>query len=90
MRLIPRLLMVTNATSPQWKFPIKTLSFKGEDTFNKENYMLSRKRVAVLTQISSNKNIKLNPQFVFKGKGKRIKVAAPDRVNYHWPVSGSN
>ena len=67
----------------------KTLSFKGEYTFIKEKYMLSRERVTVFTQVSSNKNIKLNPEFVFRGKGTRTKVAAPDSVNYYWSVSGS-
>ena len=51
--------------------------------------MLSRERVTVFTQVSSNKNIKLNPEFVFRGKGTRTKVAAPDSVNYYWSVSGS-
>ena len=33
----------------------KTLSFIGETTFVKENYMLSRKRITVFTQVSSDK-----------------------------------
>ena len=31
----------------------KTLTFKGQDTFVKENYMLSRERASVFTQVSS-------------------------------------
>ena len=60
----------------------KTLSFKGEDTFVEENYMLFRDRVTVFTQVSSEKNIILDPEFVFKGKGTRTKAAVADRVNY--------
>ena len=49
--------------------------------------MLSRERVTVFTQISRNKNIKLNPEFIFKGKGIQNKVAALDSVDYHWSIS---
>ena len=69
-------------------FQQKILSFKGEDIFIKENYMLFRERVTVFTQISRNKNIKLNPEFIFKGKGIQTKLAALDSVKYHWSVSG--
>ena len=48
----------------------KTLNFKNMDTYVKENYMLSRERVTVFTQISSDSSIKVFPEFVFKGKGK--------------------
>ena len=89
MALIPRLLMVTKCLFTALKVPSKKLSFIGEYTFIKEKYMLSRERVMVFTQVSSNKNIKLNPEFVFRGKGTRTKVAAPDSVNYYWSVSGS-
>jgi hypothetical protein len=67
----------------------KTLAFKGEDTFVKENYMLSRERTTVFTQVSNQENIKLNPEFVFKGKGTRTKVAVPETVKYQWSESGS-
>ena len=70
-------------------FQQKTLSFKGDDTFVKENYMLSRKRITVFTQVSSQENIKLDPKFVFKGKGTQTKVAVADSVNYQRSVSGS-
>ena len=32
----------------------KTMNFKGQDTFVKENYILSRERVTVFTQVSSD------------------------------------
>ena len=67
----------------------KTLTFKGEDTFVKENYMLSRERATVFTQVSSQKKINLNPDFVFKGVGTRAKVSVPDTVKYQWSASGS-
>ena len=88
MALIPRLLMVTKCLFTAMKVSSKKHSFKGEDIFIKENYMLSRERVTVFTQISRNKNIKLNPEFIFKGKGIQTKVAALDSVKYHWSVSG--
>ena len=53
----------------------KTTNFKGQDTFVKENYMLSRERVTVFTQVSSDPKINLPPEFLFKGKGTRTKVA---------------
>ena len=67
----------------------KTLAFKGEDTFVKENYMLSRERVTVFTQVTNKESIKLDPEFVFKGKGTRTKVSVPDSVKYQWSPSGS-
>ena len=67
----------------------QTMTFKGEDTFVKENCMLFRQRVTVCTQISSDPAIKLLPEFVFKGKGTRIKVNAPDGVKCQWSESGS-
>ena len=67
----------------------KTLAFKGEDTFVKENYMLSQERVTVFTQVANKESIKLDPEFVFKGKGTRTKVSIPDSVQYQWSPSGS-
>ena len=46
----------------------KSMSFKGEDTFVKENHKLSRERVTVFTQVASVLNIKLQPEFIFKVK----------------------
>ena len=69
------------------RFQLKTLSFKEKDTFVEENYMLSREGVTVFTQVSSQENIKFNPEFVFKGKGTRTE--AVDSVKYKWFVNGS-
>ena len=66
----------------------KSMSFKGEDTFIKENHKLSRERVTVFTQVTSVSNINLQPELVFKGKGVRATVAV-DNVNYQWSPSGS-
>ena len=63
------MLLYCNEISKQKHF------FKREDTFAKENYMLSRLRVTVFTQVASQENIKLDPEFVFKDKGTRFKVA---------------
>ena len=46
-----------------------TITFKGEDTFVRENYNLLRERVTVFTQVSSASTINLKPEFAFKGKG---------------------
>ena len=50
----------------------KTLNFVDMDAYVKENYNLSRERVAVFTQVSSSSDINLNLEFVFKGKGSWI------------------
>ena len=56
----------------------KILSFTGETTFVKENYMLSRERITVFTQVFSDKSSPLTlPEFVFQGKGTRIKFNQP-------------
>ena len=41
----------------------KTLNFKINENFVKENHHLSREFVTAFTQISSNANVKLQPQF---------------------------
>ena len=38
------------------------VELKGEDTFVKENHMLSPERVTVFMQVLSNPNINLNPE----------------------------
>ena len=48
-----------------------TLAFKNLETFVKENAHLSRERVTVFTQVATDENIKLLPEFDFKGTGKR-------------------
>ena len=50
----------------------KTMTLKGQETYVKENYMLSRERVTLFTQVCSagdSKSRTPNPEFVFQGKG---------------------
>ena len=67
----------------------KTLSLKSEETFVKENYMLSRERVTCFTQLCSDPKVDLKPEFVFKGKGTRTHLTPPEGVNYQWAPKGS-
>ena len=67
----------------------KTLNFTGMDTYVKENYNLSRERVAVFTQVSSDPDLTLKPEFVFKGKGTRTSLHPPDGIKYNWAPKGS-
>lgn len=48
----------------------KTLNMKNEDAFVKEDYMDSRKRTTLFTQVSTDEDIELPLEFVFKGVGK--------------------
>ena len=49
---------------------LKTMNMSCQDTYVKENYMLSRERVTLFTQFASDEKIKLPlGEFVFKGKG---------------------
>ena len=66
----------------------KTMAFKNEDAFVKENHSLSRERVTVFTQVSSTKDISLKREFVFKGQETRTKLDATN-VNYQRSPSGS-
>ena len=62
-----------------------TLSFKNHEAFVKENHHLSREHVTVFTQIASNENIQLVPEFVLKGTGKRpLKLTSPSGTHYQW------
>ena len=61
----------------------KTLNFKDMDTYIKENYNLSREWVTVLTQVNSDPNVTLQPEFVLKGKG-TIKTHPPIGIKYNW------
>lgn len=68
----------------------KSLSFKGETTYVKENYMLSRERITVFTQVSTDQSNPLpQPEFVFKGKGTRTKLNHPPGIKIHWAPKGS-
>ena len=68
----------------------KTLSFTGETTYVKENYMLTRERITVLTQVSSDTSNPLPlPEFAFKGKGIGTKLNHPPGIKSHWAPKGS-
>ena len=67
----------------------KTMSNTGQETFVKENYMLSRERVTAYTQLSTEQDVKFKPEFVFKGQGKRVKLNPPDGAHFQWAVKGS-
>ena len=69
--------------------PKKTLNFTDMDTYVKENYNLSRERVTVFTQVSSDPDLTLKPEFVFKGKGTRTSLHPPDGIKYNWAPKGS-
>ena len=61
----------------------KSFNFSGSDQscFVKENHHLTRERSTVMTIASSSNAIKTPPlQFVFKGKGIRVKVNPPERA----------
>ena len=44
----------------------KTMTFKNENAFLKENHSLSSERITVFMQVSSTKDISLIPEFIFK------------------------
>ena len=59
------------------------------DTYVKENYNLSREKVTVFTQVCSNPDLTLQPEFVFKGKGTRNTLQPPEGIKYNWAPKGS-
>ena len=59
------------------------------DTYIKENYNLSRERATVFTQVSSDPDFTIEPEFVFKGKGTRTSLHPPDGIKYNWAPKGS-
>lgn len=67
----------------------KTLSLKSETTFVKENYMLSKERVTCFTQLCSDPQVKLQSEFMFKGKGTQTHLQPPTGVNYQLALKGS-
>ena len=70
----------------------KTMTLTGEQTYVKENYMLSRERITVYTQVSSDAADPMPlPEFVFKGKGTYLqsKLNIPDNVHVQWAAKGS-
>ena len=71
----------------------KTLNFKGEETFVKENHVLSRERVTGFTQVSSDSKF-YTPEFKggrlkVKGKGTRMKINVEEDIKFQWSPSGS-
>ena len=68
---------------------MKSLNIKNTINYVKENYMLSRERMTVYTQYSSEPNMYFEPQFICKGKGKIAKVDPPEGVFAQWSDSGS-
>ena len=70
----------------------KPLNFSGNDQscFVKENHHLAQERSTVMTIAFSSNVIKTPPlEFVFKGKGIRVKVNRPERVTAQWSDKGS-
>ena len=68
----------------------KTMTLKNQPVYVKENHMLSRERVTVYTQLSTDSEEKKpTPEILFKGKGKRIKVNPPKGMNVQFAVKGS-
>lgn len=66
------------------------MSFIRETTFVKEKYTLSRERTTVFPQASGDKsNLLPMLEFVFKGKGIRIKLNHPKGIKSHWVPKGS-
>ena len=62
-----------------------TMNFAGVETYVKEDYMLSRERVTVYTQISSQADAPTPaPDFVFKVMGQRVKLNPPPGVHIQW------
>ena len=67
----------------------KILSTTRYDTYVKENYSLSRKRVTTFTQVSSDPKVLVNPEFAFKGKGTRTVLNPPPSTKFQWAPKGS-
>ena len=51
--------------------------------------MLSRERVTCFTQLCSEPNLTLLPEFIFKGKGSATHLVCTEGVNYEWAAKGS-
>ena len=67
----------------------KTLSLKSEETFVKENYMLSRERLTCFTQLCSDPKVDLKTEFVFKRRGTQTHLTPAEGANYQWVSKGS-
>ena len=55
---------------------------------SKRTINLSRERVTVFTQVCSNPNLTLQPEFVFKRKGTRTTLHPPEGIKYNWAPKG--
>ena len=69
--------------------PEKTHHITGYDTHVKENYSLSRERVTVFTQVSSDPKVLVSPEFVFKGKGTHTVLNPPPGIKFQWALKCS-
>ena len=67
----------------------KIMSITGFDAYVKENHNLSRERVTVYNKVSGDPNVKLNPEFVFKGKDTRTTLNPPKGIKFQWAPKGS-
>ena len=69
----------------------KSLNFSESDQscFVKENHHLTQERSTVMTITFSSNAIKTPLEFVFKGKGIRVKVNPPNRATAQWSDKGS-
>ena len=67
----------------------KTMTLKGQSTYVKENYSLSRERATVFTQLSTDPVNKPSLEMAFKGKGVRIKVSPPKDMQVQFAEKGS-
>ena len=67
----------------------KTMTQKGQAVYVKENYMLSRERATVYTQLSTDpQNPMTMPEILFKGKGVRMDINPPQNMKVQFaPVS---
>ena len=67
----------------------KTMASIDIDTFVKENTSLSRERITVFTQVSTDTANPMPLEFIFKGKGTRVQLHPPPGVHAQWSDSGS-
>ena len=68
----------------------KTLNFQRwtQTTYVKENYMLLRERVTVMTNILTSSK-KISPKYLLKGKGVKVKLNPPAGSSVQWAEKGS-
>ena len=59
----------------------KTLNIKGSEAYVKENNYLSREWITGFTQVPSDSNVVVKPEFVSKGKDTPSQRNPPDEIN---------